>query len=161
MVKLSVRSALPGRPSARPANHRGLRSSAVPALKWAVRPQAAASVPLAVLGRRCAALCSSTASSLKRRSKSSSNQARERIWSAKRSLFSNSTRGFAAAAIANTNTNASSLSVVGAGALVREAAKRATIGARSALSHARPNLSIERTSSSKLRLLPAAAHVER
>ena len=82
--------------------------------------------------------------------------------SVKRSLSSNSlSRAATQEENTNTKSKARSFSVVGAGALVCAVAKQATIRARSVLSHARPNPSIERTSSSKLRLPPAAAHVKR
>ena len=82
--------------------------------------------------------------------------------SLKRSPFSNSLSRTTTPE-ANTNTNASLFlhSAVGAGLLVAEAAQRIKIRATPVLSHARPNPSVERTSSSKLRLLPAAPHVER
>jgi len=64
---------------------------------------------------------------------------------------------------ANTNTNTSfaSHSAVGAGLLVAEAAQRIKIRATPVLSRARPNPSVEGTSSSKLRLLAASPHVKR
>ena len=61
----------------------------------------------------------------------------------------------------NTNTSLASHSVVGAGPLVAEAAQQIKIKARSVLSHARPNPSIEGTSNIRLRLLSAAPHVKR
>ena len=79
-----------------------------------------------------------------------------------RSLSSNSpSRALTREANTNTNTGLGSHSAVGTGALVAQAAKQVKIRARSVRSHARPNPSVEGTSSSGLRPPPAAPHVER
>ena len=82
--------------------------------------------------------------------------------SMKRSLSSSSpSRAATHEANTNTNTGVVSRSAVRTGALVAQAAEQVNIRARSVLPHARPNPSVEGTSSSKLRLLPAAPHVKR
>ena len=82
--------------------------------------------------------------------------------SVNRSLSSNSLSCAAAhEAITNTNTGLGSHCAARLGALVAQAAQRIKIRPTSVLLHARPNPSVEGTSSSKLRLLPAAPHVER
>ena len=79
-----------------------------------------------------------------------------------RSLSSNSlSRAAAREANTNMNTGLGSRIAVGTGALVAQAAVHVEIGARSVLSHARPNPSVEGTSSSGLRPPPAAPHVKR
>ena len=82
--------------------------------------------------------------------------------SVNRSLSSNSLSCAAAhEAITNTNTGLGSHCAARLGALVAQAAQRIKIRPTSVLLHARPNPSVEGTSSSKLRLLPAAPHVKR
>jgi hypothetical protein len=79
-----------------------------------------------------------------------------------RSLSSNSpSRALTREVNTNTNTGLGSHSAVGTGALVAQAAKQVKIRARSVRSHARPNPSVEGTSSSRLRPPPAAPHVKR
>ena len=79
-----------------------------------------------------------------------------------RSLSSNSpSRALTREANTNTNTGLGSHSAVGTGAPVAQAAKQVKIRARSVRSHARPNPSVEGTSSSGLRPPPAAPHVKR
>src|SRR5438034_3125141 len=78
------------------------------------------------------------------------------------SLSSNSLSCAAAhEAITNTNTGLGSHCAARLGALVAQAAQRIKIRATPVLLHARPNPSVEGTSNIKLRLLPAAPHVER
>jgi hypothetical protein len=80
----------------------------------------------------------------------------------KRLLSSNSmSRTAAHEANTNTNTGLGSRGAVRVGALVAAAAQQIKIRARSALSHARPNPSVEGTSNSQLRCLSAAPHVKR
>ena len=82
--------------------------------------------------------------------------------SVNRSLSSNSLSCAAAhEAITNTNTGLGSHCAARLGALVAQAAQRIKIRPTSVLLHARPNPSVEGTSTSKLRLLAAAPHVKR
>src|SRR5439155_24200269 len=79
-----------------------------------------------------------------------------------RSLSSNSpSRALTREVNTNTNTGVGSHSAVGTGALVAEAAKQVKIRARSVRSYARPNPSVEGTSSSGLRPPPADPDVKR
>ena len=82
--------------------------------------------------------------------------------SMKRSLSPNSmSRAATHEANTNTNTGVVSRSAVRTGALVAQAAEQVNIRARSVLSHARPNPSVNRTSNSGLRPLSAAGYLER
>jgi hypothetical protein len=81
--------------------------------------------------------------------------------SMKRSLRFNSMRRVATREAGTvTNTSMGSPSAAG-GALIAQAAERIKISARSVLSLARPNPSVEGTSNIKLRLLSASPHVKR
>ena len=82
--------------------------------------------------------------------------------SVNRSLSSNSLSCAAAhEAITNTNTGLGSHCAARLGALVAQAAQRIKIRPTSVLLHARPNPSVEGTSSSGLRPPPPAPHVKR
>ena len=82
--------------------------------------------------------------------------------SMKRSLSSSSpSRAATHEANTNTNTGVVSRSAVRTGALVAQAAEQVNIRARSVLSHARPNPSVNRTSNSGLRPLSATGYLER
>ena len=163
-------TAVPGRPSARPANHRSFRNAALPALEWAVRPLAA-SEPSAVLGRRCATLVfhrrlSVEAHIKEQRHMSQTTSAQReqpkvgaRVWQPFISLA-------LCRAAAPRRKASGSTGVARATAAVplrRHAVSNSGLGsARRAVAHGRvPNTAVNRTSNSGLRPLSAAGYLRR